>query len=326
MQDEMKNGNCKGDAGGSPSVAVVIPVYDSEATLGQCIASVVRQDCAGLEIVLVDDGSRDGSGILCDEWAAKDGRVTVVHQENRGRSAARAAGVEAARAQWVCFVDSDDMLPPGAVSRLLAAAAPDVDIVLGNGRLLGEHFRERIPMCDFRHLAVRGEGPIGVPWGSLFRRSLLSNDYVWNIPREIYMGEDYIFWLRVAFGTEKPVAVVYANVYDKGPDTTSSRFVWDAGYALAVDRLRREAIPAGEHEAYLADMVADRMVNLMAVALHQPAREWRSSCFYAEWLADVARAGFEVPRGARLYLSLPFRWMRKAYSRLSDVKQKVIGK
>ena len=67
-------------------------------------------------------------------------------------------------------------------------------------------------------------------------------------------------------------------------------------------------------------------IDLMAVALHHPAREWRRSRFYAEWLADVARAGFEVPRGARLYLSLPFRWMRKAYSRLSDVKQKMIGK
>lgn len=308
---------------GAPTVAVIIPVYDAQATVGDCVVSVAAQQYGDLEIILVDDGSRDRSGAVCDGWAARDRRVKVVHQENRGRSAARAAGVEAATAQWVCFVDADDRLPPAAVGQLCAAAGPDVDIVLGNGYRLGKYFRESIPMEDFRHLAVRGEGTIGVPWGSLFRRTLLAGSDVWDIPKDICMGEDYIFWLRLVFRTDKAVRVVYGCVYDKGPDTTSSRFVWSADYALALDRLRRSAIPAEAHDLYLTDMVEDRLVNLMALALYQSGKEWRRSRFYAEWRADVERTGFVLPRGARLYLALPALWMRRAYSWLSDVKQKM---
>ena len=304
------------------TVSVVIPVYNSEDTVGRCIGSVAGQDYRALEIIVVDDGSEDRSGEVCDEWGRKDGRVKVIHQENRGRSAARWAGVEAASSEWVAFVDSDDRLPRSAISDLYAAAVPEVDIVLGNGRLLGKHYKERIPMDEFRHLAVRAEGTIGVPWGSLFRRAALT-PYVWDIPREICMGEDYIFWLRVVFGTGKPVNVVYGNVYEKGADTTSSRFVWDTEYASAIDGLRKAAVPREMHDVYLPDMIADRLENLMALALYTPKARWKRSRFYLELKEDMARSGFRLPPGAGLYLSLPCRRMRKMYAWLSDAKRKV---
>lgn len=310
--------------GRAPAVAVVIPVHDAEETVAACVESVLAQDFTELEVVVVDDGSKDRSGEICDRYASADQRVRVVHQENRERSAARLAGVEASTAGWVSFVDADDRLPRTAVSALYAAASEEVDIVVGNGAALAGDYpaaegRRQIPLDEFRHLAVRAEGTIGVPWGHLFRRSLVTAGTM-GFPREICNGEDYLFWLRAVFLTAKPVNVVYEKVYDKGKDTTSSRFVWDAEYAYMVHEWRKKCIPESLHGTYMADMIADRMVNLMAVARCGRASEWRRSRFRAELETDMARAGYAVPFGARLYLSLPSLRMRKLYSALSECK------
>ena len=91
-----------------PTVSVVVPVYNVEAYLDRCVESLVAQTLRDIEIILVDDGSTDNSPTLCDAWADKDARIRVVHKENGGLSDARNAGVEAAQADWIGFVDSDD--------------------------------------------------------------------------------------------------------------------------------------------------------------------------------------------------------------------------
>lgn len=101
-------------------VTVVVPVHDVIAYLDDCMASIATQSHAHLEIVLVDDGSSDGSEDLCDEWAARDSRVRVIHQEARGSSVARNAGIELATGEYVMFADSDDVLSPELVGTLLA--------------------------------------------------------------------------------------------------------------------------------------------------------------------------------------------------------------
>lgn len=88
--------------------SVVIPVYNVEKYLDQCVQSVLDQTCPDLEVILVDDGSPDGSGALCDRWAEKDSRVKVVHQKNGGLSAARNTGIRNATGEYVLFLDSDD--------------------------------------------------------------------------------------------------------------------------------------------------------------------------------------------------------------------------
>ena len=92
----------------APFFSVVVPVYKVEAYLPQCVDSILTQTFSDFELLLVDDGSPDGCGALCDAYAAQDGRVSVIHQENRGLAGARRAGLEQARADYVCFVDSDD--------------------------------------------------------------------------------------------------------------------------------------------------------------------------------------------------------------------------
>lgn len=103
-------------------ISVVIPVYKSEEYLRRCVDSVLAQTISELELILVDDGSPDGSGSICDEYAAKDSRVKVIHQENAGVSAARNAGMDLASGDYLAFVDSDDFVGPDMYEALLRVA------------------------------------------------------------------------------------------------------------------------------------------------------------------------------------------------------------
>lgn len=109
-----------------PQISVIVPVYKVEQYLHRCVDSILAQTFADFELILVDDGSPDNSGAICDEYAQKDDRITVIHQENGGLSAARNAGIDWAFAnsdsQWLTFIDSDDWIHPEYLQRLLDAA------------------------------------------------------------------------------------------------------------------------------------------------------------------------------------------------------------
>lgn len=114
-------------------VSVIVPVYKAEAYLCQCLDSICGQSYRELEIVLVDDGSPDLCGAICDEYAAKDGRITVLHQKNAGISQARNVGLCAAEGEFVLFVDSDDWIEPDTCEVAVAAAKTHkADIVFWN--------------------------------------------------------------------------------------------------------------------------------------------------------------------------------------------------
>lgn len=130
-------------------VSVVIPVYGAEPYLDRCISSVVEQTYRQLEIILVDDASPDRCPQICDEWAARDSRIRVVHKENAGAGMARNTGIELANGQYICFFDSDDWLEPDCIARCCEAAEREnADIVcFGNDRVTwdGTVLAQRIP-------------------------------------------------------------------------------------------------------------------------------------------------------------------------------------
>lgn len=129
-------------------VSVVIPVYNVEAYLDRCMDSVTGQSYEELQIILVDDGSEDRSGKRCDEWAARDARVQVVHQQNEGAGPARARGMQEARGQYLMFVDADDRIDSQMVEKLLdKVAAEEADACY----------------CGFTDVDVSGTGKKGIP-------------------------------------------------------------------------------------------------------------------------------------------------------------------
>ncbi len=105
----------------NPLISIIVPVYKVERYLDECVRSIAGQTYGNIEIILVDDGSPDSCGRKCDEWAAADSRVRVIHQENTGLSGARNTGIDAASGEYIAFVDSDDILVPGMCESVISA-------------------------------------------------------------------------------------------------------------------------------------------------------------------------------------------------------------
>ena len=110
-------------------LSIVIPVYDVESTLDRCLKSVVEQSFADYEVILVDDGSTDRSPQLCDEWARKDPRIKVVHQQNGGLSAARNMGIDQAQGDYITFIDSDDYIGEGTLEAVMSRLDDSIDLI-----------------------------------------------------------------------------------------------------------------------------------------------------------------------------------------------------
>ena len=102
-------------------VSIIIPVYNVEKYLAECIESVLKQTYQNIEILLIDDGSPDNSGKICDEYEEKDSRVRVIHKENGGVSSARNVGLEQANGEYITFIDSDDFVSESYIEELYIA-------------------------------------------------------------------------------------------------------------------------------------------------------------------------------------------------------------
>ena len=107
---------------GSKLVSIIIPVYNTEKYLAKCLDSVIAQTYTNIEVVLIDDGSTDGSPAICDSYHNKDERVIVYHRENQGASLARKFGLSVAKGQFIQFVDSDDWIKPEMTEKLVRSA------------------------------------------------------------------------------------------------------------------------------------------------------------------------------------------------------------
>lgn len=115
----------------NPMISIIVPVYNTGQYLSNCIESILSQNFSNFELLLIDDGSKDGSGAICDKYAKKDNRIRVFHKENGGVSSARNLGLDHASGEWIYYVDSDDQVLPGGLQTMVDCISDDVDIVLG---------------------------------------------------------------------------------------------------------------------------------------------------------------------------------------------------
>lgn len=165
-------------------VSVIVPVYNVETLLGRCVDSILEQSYRNLEIILVDDGAKDSSGSICDDYAARDDRIRVIHKENGGLSSARNAGIDTARGEYFAFVDSDDWIEPDAVESLLSAALNhQVEMVVG-GRydVSGKTGEKTLGLCPVKEEVVSSTEMIrriftwdncdSASWDKLYHRRL----------------------------------------------------------------------------------------------------------------------------------------------------------
>lgn len=214
----------------APTVSIIVPVYNAEKTIGRCIDSILGQQYTDFELLLVDDGSKDGSGAICDSYALADSRVQVIHKENTGVSDTRNIGISRARGAYLQFLDSDDWITPDATKLLVEAAGEhNCDLVISDFyRVVGERVSRKGDIDEDRVLtreeyaAHMMEQPAdfyyGVLWNKLYRRDIVESHRLRMDP-ELSWCEDFMFNLEYIRHAQRFYALqvpIYYYVKTKG--------------------------------------------------------------------------------------------------------------
>lgn len=174
-------------------ISVIVPVYNSRDTLARCVKSLQAQTLADLEIILVDDGSSDGSGMLCNGFSREDVRIRVIRKANGGVSSARNAGIEAAKGRYLMFMDSDDYAEPEMAEAMLSGIGEDDIAICGFHHHYQGRDVVRIPDVpgqsgEENFLALYGQGFLNMPWNKLYKRELAG-----RFDESLSLGEDLLF-------------------------------------------------------------------------------------------------------------------------------------
>ena len=179
-------------------ISIIVPVYQVEAYLRRCLDSIINQTYKNLEIILVEDGSKDGSPAICEEYAKKDNRIKVFNQQNQGASVARNYGLDVATGEYVGFVDSDDWIEPEMYERLYAALVPQkADIAVtgyfletksGSRMVSVEEKRHGTPAKFLEGTILDKNAAISAVWSKLYRKEFF--DTVRFVPD--IRGEDNV--------------------------------------------------------------------------------------------------------------------------------------
>lgn len=179
-------------------ISVIVPVYNSINTLARCLDSVLSQNGAGYELIVVDDGSSDGTSSLCDEYANRDKKVRVFHKENGGVSSARNLGIDSACGEWILFLDSDDQLPDGSLEiyEKYVKKNPEsaCNLIFGNIILVYSDGSKRnvykTDVCTIEDL--HQSGFMGCVWDKLYNKDILLQHGI-RYDETLFFGEDWLF-------------------------------------------------------------------------------------------------------------------------------------
>ena len=200
-----------------PLISIIVPVYNSEKTLNRCVDSILNQTFQDWELLLIDDGSTDRSGKLCDEYALKDQRIKVFHKKNGGVSSARNTGLDHAKGEWITFIDSDDEIPKNTFTDDCRYFEEDLIVGAYYDAKEGKKYRRwflRSGVFHQNHLSEFYTKNIsapffGVVWGKLFRNRLCKG---LNFDTDMNIGEDTLFVMQYLQRVNK-LRVIDKDVY-----------------------------------------------------------------------------------------------------------------
>lgn len=181
-------------------ISIVVPVYNAKKSLKRCLESLIHQTYKQLEIILIDDGSTDGSGEMCNEYASQDQRIIVIHKENEGVSAARNTGIERATGTYLQFVDSDDYLDLDACEILVKAIEENQSEMVICGCVEHREKEKKVivplnkPCQDLKQMGeefgkIYSSNLLNIPWNKLFIKEKVRGKF----EDEISLGEDLLF-------------------------------------------------------------------------------------------------------------------------------------
>ena len=285
-------------------ISVIIPVYNVEDYLRQCIDSVLAQTFTDIEVILVDDGSTDSSGDICREYATGDARIRLIHKANRGLSSARNAGLEIARGSHVYFIDSDDLMTADCLERLeQARRETGSDIVCGGythePRELGSgKGRLTVPSHEAIDITLHQRpGILNTAWGKLYPRQIFDElrftEGIWYEDLDIF----YRLYERVKTVTWLGVKMYLYRLHDSN---FTSR--WTPRRLDVLEVMERMERWAEEEAPQHLEAVHDRhfaaACNMfLLLSRNEPKHPARSHCWE---LVRRYRRGLITARGVRL--------------------------
>lgn len=237
-------------------ISVIIPVYNVEKYLEECIQSVMAQTAVPAEFILVDDGSTDLSGVMCDEYGKKDPRITVIHKPNGGLGSARNTGVAAARGKYICFLDSDDYLSGNALERMYSVAEENrLDMLLfaadaffdgiepddrrKNHYIRRDHLNIVMSGRDALRCALIAGESYSTSWLRLYRKQFLEEKAISFNEKIIHEDIDYSFFTYMKAKRVMNIPdQLYLRRYRPASIMTSSKLDRSVqGYIYAYDRV-----------------------------------------------------------------------------------------
>lgn len=228
-------------------ISVIVPVYNVEPEyLCNCLESIIGQNYRNLEILLIDDGSTNGNGNICDQYALKDERICVVHKKNDGVSSSRNVGIEKSQGQFICFVDADDYIDIGYISHMYQETT-DADVVCSGHTKLFNNKREKHDAYDSKY--KYNMDVLGTVWGKLYRREIIGQK---RFDIELEHCED------VAFNFEVLKMARYKYVFDNGYYyryvTNSAVHRFDADmfqkYRKVIRKIQNQSLDREQEKAY----------------------------------------------------------------------------
>lgn len=266
----------------SALVSIIIPVYKVEKYIAACIESIIAQTYGNIEIILIDDGSPDNSGSICDEYAMKDKRIKVIHNQNQGVSAARKCGVKNASGEWLCFIDSDDTIPQESIYLLF------MDAIESNSNIIVGYFNNDIPIHSrtrlspeqyLRECVIVSRQVRGSLWGKLYHSSLFDEE-VMNIPKDMIQGQDMLANVRLAVKNEKEVLLIPYSVYNYRDNNMSTMhtFTPTLSYVNKFSLLLSSYIPNPDN--YKKELLKSKINSLHLITRKSNSISWKNSTYY----------------------------------------------
>ena len=204
-----------------PKISIIVPVYNVEQYLERCVESILKQTMTNFELILINDGSSDNSGQVCDELSRKDTRIRVLHIPNGGVSNARNLGIQSSRGEWISFIDSDDFVTEDYLETLLQPVETDETIGFSIGKL--HHIQQTLKEL------LKTEKTSFFPVAKLFRKSLIQ-DHQFNT--KYHLAEDALFLTELLIQSKCNTVFVDKPIYfydhREGSATTSvNQYVFD---------------------------------------------------------------------------------------------------
>ena len=282
----------------NPIISIIVPVYNVEHYLPKCIESILNQSFADFEVWLIDDGSSDNSGKICDEYACKDARIRVVHKQNGGVNTARKMGCKLAQGEYIALVDSDDSLPPLALSALYdKAKSLNLDVVLGSSNdICNGVERKNLNVAEglfdkigYVKQLLTNKCIIG-PACKIIRRSCLDVEVAFSLSKKIFLNEDLFMNVCIGLQCERVGIfndiIAYNYTADNLNSISHSKTMSECEWIYLFERIREQLKKVNSCFENCASEYYDYIYYVIGTSFYNKNRLFNDTSFIKQILSE----------------------------------------